>query len=168
MAEFIVHNSMNPHKAVKFGITYRQLVDKNRYDGELMWVLEVATDEPDATTSGVIPPYFVTLVDLDDMDEEIEKAVVALSEKIDWSPLQNDVRPPFVDSISPYTYIAKMHSNVKVTIKDLHPSAGIDIDSIQMFINDIEVTSDLLFTGDEFDYRVEWRTPTRVYAQIKY
>jgi hypothetical protein len=62
MAEFIVRNSMNPHKAVKFGVTYRQLVDKNSQDGELMWVLEVATDEPDATTSGVIPPYFVILV----------------------------------------------------------------------------------------------------------
>jgi len=168
MAEFIVRNSMNPHKAVKFGITYRQLVDKNKDDGELMWVLEVATDEPDATTSGVIPPYFVTLVDLDDMDEEIEKAVVAISEKIDWLPLHEDVRPPFVDSVYPDTYIAKIHSNVKINIKDLHPSAGIDINSIRMFINDIEVTPDLLFTGDEFDYKVEWRPPTRVYAQIKY
>jgi len=168
MAEFIVRNSMNPHKAVKFGITYRQLVDKSNYDGELMWVLEIATDEPDVTTSGVIPPYFVTLVDLEDIDEEIEKAVVAISEKIDWTPLQSDVRPPFIDSIYPDMYITGIHSNVKVTIKDLHPSAGIDIDSIQMFINDIEVTPDLLFTGDEFDYMVEWRTPTRVYAQIKY
>ena len=166
MAEFIVRNSMNPHKAVKFGITYRQLVDKNKHDGELMWILEVATDEPDATTSGVIPPYFVNLVDLEDMDEEIEKAVVVLSEKIDWTPLHDDVRPPFVDSIYPNTYIAKIHSNVRVGIKDLHPSAGIDLNNIQMFINGIEVTSDLRFTGDEFDCEIEWRTPTRVYSQI--
>ena len=166
MAEFLVRNSMNPHKAVKFGITYRQLVDKNRYDGELMWVLEVATDEPDATTSGVIPPYFVTLVNLDDIDDEIEKAVAIISEKIDWSPLHTDIRPPFVDAISPDTYIAKIHSNVKVNIKDLHPSSGIDINGIRMFINDIEVTSDLRFAGDEFDCEIEWHPPSRVYSQI--
>lgn len=165
MAEFIVRNSMNPHKAVKFGVTYRQLVDKNSQDGELVWVLEVATDELDATTSGVIPPYFVTLVNLEDMDLEMEKAVAVLSEKIDWSPLTEDNRAPFVDSIYPDTYMAEMHNNVIVTIKDLHPSAGIDIDSIEMFINDFDVTSDLRIRGDEFDYEIEWRTPSRIYVQ---
>lgn len=166
MAQFVVRNSMNPHKAVMFGVTYKQVVDKSNKDGDLKWVLEVATGEPDATTSGTIPPYFVTLVDLEDIDLEIEKAVSVLSEKINWDPLLSDNRPPFVDSIYPDTYIAEMHNNVIVNIIDLHPSAGIDIDSIEMIVNGFDVTSDLRIRGDEFEYEVEWRPPSRVYVQI--
>lgn len=166
MAYFTVRNSQNPGKAVTFGITYRQLVDKNSQDGEAIWVLEVATDEPHVTTSGTIPPYFINLTSTDDVDEEIDKAVVALSSQIDWSPLSPDTRAPFVDSVAPSTYIAQIHENVQLNILDLHPSAGIDINSIEMTINDIDVTSDLLITGEEFDYDVEWRPPSRIYEQV--
>ena len=153
MAYFTVRNSQNPGKAVTLGITYRQLVDKNSQDGEAIWVLEVATDEPHVTTSGTIPPYFINLTSTDDVDEEIDKAVVALSSQIDWSPLSPDTRAPFVDSVSPSTL-------------DLHPSAGIDINSIEMTVNDIDVTSDLIITGEEFDYDVEWCPPSRIYEQV--
>ena len=166
MAQFVVHNSMNPHKAVMFGVTYKQVVDKNSQDGELLWVLEVATNELDATTSGVIPPYFITLVNLEDVDLEIEKAVSVISEKINWDPLLSDTRPPFIDSIYPDTYIAEIHNNVIATIMDLHPSTGINIDSIEMYVNGFDVTSDLRIRGDEFEYEIEWRPPSRVYSQI--
>jgi len=165
MAYFLVRNSMNPSKAVKFGITYRQLVDINDQNGELIWVIEVATDEP--TVSGEdIPPYFINLTSLDDLDEEIEKAIGIISEQIDWEPLLDDTRAPFVDSVYPDTYIAKIHSSVIATIKDLHPATGIDANSIQVFVNDVNVTSDLIIRGDEFEYEVEWRPFSRVYTQL--
>lgn len=166
MAYFIVRNSMNPHKAVTFGITYRQVVDKNSQDGEAIWVVEVATDEPHITTSGTIPPYFITLTDLRDLDAEIEKAVAYISNQIDWNPLIEDTRPPFVSEITPSSYTASIRSNVIVNITDIHPSAGIDIDSIKMFINNIDVTDQLIYRGDEFEYEVEWRPHTRIYEQI--
>ena len=106
------------------------------------------------------------LTSLDDMDEEIEVAVTELSKQIDWEPLADDTRPPFVDSVYPDTYIAEIHDNVLIEILDLHPSAGIDINSIEMYINDEDVTSDLTITGNEFAYKVEWRPPSRVYTQI--
>ncbi len=59
-----------------------------------------------------------------------------------------------------------MHNNVIVNIIDLHPSAGIDIDSIEMTVNNFDVTSDLRIRGDEFNYEIEWRPPSRVYSQI--
>lgn len=165
MAYFQIRNSLNPSKVIVCGITYTQVVPTNN-EGEAIWVIEVATDEPHVTTSGVIPPYFITVTDELDLDLEIEKAVAEISKQVDWEPLANDTRPPFVNSVQPDVYITPIQENVILGITDLHPSLGIDIDSIEMTVNDIDVTDDLRISGDEFEYRVEWRPPARVYEQI--
>lgn len=166
MAYFTVRNSLNPHKAITCGITYKQIVDKNSYDGELIWVMEVATDEPHVTTSGTIPPYFIHLTSELDLDLEIEKAVSYISQQVNWDPLLEDTRAPFVNESSPSSYIAKITDAVEVSIIDLHPSQGIDIDSIEMFVNDIDVTDQLKIEGDEYNYIVRWTPPSIVYAQL--
>lgn len=166
MAYFQVRNSLNPSKVIVCGITYKQIVPKGN-EGEAIWVIEVATDEPHITTSGTIPPYHITVSDELDLDLEIEKAVADISRQVDWEPLADDTRPPFVTDVNPDTYITPIQENVFVTITDLHPSQGIDIDSIEMIVNDIDVTSDLRITGDEFEYQVEWRPPSRVYEQLE-
>jgi hypothetical protein len=157
---------LNPGKVVVCGITYKQVVPKGG-NGEAIWVIEVATDEPHVTTSGTIPPYYINLTSELDLDLEIEKAIAEISKQIDWSPLAADTRPPFVTAIHPSDYIQRIHENVQVTITDLHPSYGIDIDSIEMTINGIDVTDSLIITGDAFEYEVEWRPPSRVYEQIE-
>ena len=126
----------------------------------------MATDEPHVTTSGTIPPYFINVTDELDLDLEIEKAVAEISKQVDWSPLATDTRPPFVNSVQPDTYIVPIQENVILGIIDLHPSLGIDINSIEMTVNGIDVTQDLRISGDEFEYTVEWRPPARVYEQI--
>jgi hypothetical protein len=167
MAYFQVRNSLNPSKVIVCGITYKQVVPKLG-EGEAIWVIEVATDEPHATTSGTIAPYFITVSDELDLDLEIEKAVAEISKQVDWTPLAADTRPPYVVSVQPDSYLTKIHENVIVGIRDNHPSLGIDIDSIEMTVNGIDVTDDLLIRGDEFEYSVEWRPPGRVYTQIQY
>jgi len=166
MAYFQVRNSLNPHKIIVCGITYKQLVPKGN-EGEAIWVIEVATDEPHVTTSGTIPPYFINVTDELDLDLEIEKAVAEISKQVDWEPLSVDTRPPYVNSVQPDTYIVPIHENVVLGIIDLHPSLGIDIDSIEMTVNGADVTSDLRISGDEFEYRAEWRPPARVYEQLE-
>jgi len=166
MAYFQVRNSLNPSKVIVCGITYKQVVPKGK-EGEAIWVIEVATDEPHITTSGTIPPYFINVTDELDLDLEIEKAVAEISKQVDWEPLSRDTRAPFVNSVQPDTYIQKIHENVIIGIIDLHPSLGIDIDSIEMTVNDMDVTNDLRITGDEYEYQVEWRPPSRVYEQLE-
>jgi len=166
MAYFQVGNSLNPSKVIVCGITYKQVIPKDN-EGEAIWIIEVATDEPHATTSGTIAPYYINVTNELDLDLEIEKAVAEISKQVDWEPLSADTRPPFVNSVHPDTYIQQMHENVKIGIVDLHPSYGIDISSIEMTVNDIDVTSDLRITGDEFEYQVEWRPPSRVYEQLE-
>jgi hypothetical protein len=162
MAEFLVRNPLNPSKAVSFGITYRQIVDVNDRTRELIWVLEIATDE--TTVSGLaISPEIIHLTSLDNMDEVIRGAVERISAKIDWEPLSDDTRAPIVDEVSPSTYFASIYDNVKFKLIDLDPSAGIDLENIQVFINDIEVSPDLIINGDEYGCEVEWRPTIRVF-----
>jgi len=162
MAYFQVRNSLNPSKVIVCGITYKQVVPKDN-EGEAIWVMVVATDEPHVTTSGAIPPHYITVTDELDLDLEIEKAVAEISKQVDWEPLVADTRPPYVYSVQPDTYIQNIQENVIIGIQDMHPSYGIDLDSIEMTVNYIDVTDDLRISGDEFDYMVEWRPPARVY-----
>lgn len=162
MAEFLVRNPLNPSKAVSFGITYRQIVDVNDKTRELIWVLEIATDE--TTASGLaIPHEIIHLTNLEDMDAAIKGAVERISAKINWEPLSEDTRAPIVDEIYPSTYFASIYDNVKFKLIDLNPSAGIDLGNIQLLINDIDVSSDLIITGDEYGCEVEWRPAIRVF-----
>lgn len=161
MADFLIRNSLNPGKVVKAGITFQQLVPKGGA-GELIWVVEIATDEPHKD-GGSIPPEYINLTTLDNIDEEIQIAVAALSEKIDWTPLDDDTREPIVSSCYPSSYIADIEDDVVIVISEILPSAGIDIDSITMTINDMDVTSELEITGDPYEYEVKWKPPIRIY-----
>jgi hypothetical protein len=165
MAYFQVRNSLNPSKVIVCGITYRQVTPKNN-EGKAIWVIEVATDEPHVTTSGTIPPHFINVTEELDLDLEIEKAIAAISKQVDWAPLATDITPPYVTAVHPSDYTQGIQENVYLSITDLHPSVGIDIDSIEMTVNGIDVTNDLVITGDEFEYEVLWRPPARVYTQL--
>jgi hypothetical protein len=164
MAQFLIRNSLNPYKVVKCGITFEQVIPKG-IEGEPIWVVELATDEPHKN-GGVIPPEFINLVSLNNLDEEIQQAVETISSKIDWTPLEDDLRAPFVESCYPSTYEVDITSYVEIIIKDLLPSAGIDVDSISMTITadgmDFDVTNELEITGDPFEYTVKWMPFMRV------
>jgi hypothetical protein len=165
MAQFIVRNSLNPSKAVRFGVTFAQVVPKDN-EGEPIWVVEVGTDEPHLS-GGDIPPEFINLTSLDNLDLEIEKSVEIISAKIDWSPLDEDIRPPFVESCFPTDYEIDIESDVKLVLKDLLPATGIDISSIQMTVTadgkDFDVTPELVVRGDPYEYTIKWRPTIRVY-----
>jgi hypothetical protein len=162
MAQFLIRNSLNTQKVVKCGITFEQVTPKN-LEGEPIWVVELATDEPHKN-GGNITPVFINLTSLDSLDAEIEKAVETISDQIDWTPLEEDTRAPLVYSVYPTNYEVSMDAFVEIVIQDLLPSAGINIDSIQMTINDFDVTDDLTITGDPYEYKLKWNPPLRVYS----
>lgn len=161
MAEFIVRNSLNPYKAVKFGITTRQVVPKEN-KGEALWVVEIATNEP--TISGaVIPPVYINLRTLDDLDDEIQKATATISSQINWTPLIEDNTPPFVVSASPEDGVVGIESSVEFVIKDTLPSSGLDLSTIKMTVNGFDVTSELEFSGDVYEQKIKWKPYLRYY-----
>ena len=59
MAQFLIRNSLNPQKVIKCGITFEQITPKS-YEGEGLWVVELATDELHKN-GGNIPPEFINV-----------------------------------------------------------------------------------------------------------
>ena len=161
MADVLVRNSLNPSKVVKVSVTFRQQILKDN-DGEPVWLIEAATPELDSTTGERIPSEYIHVRSLDNLDAEIEKAVSTIASKIDWSPRIPDAEAPYIDSVSPTNYLVDIDSDIFFTLKEDLPSAGIDIDSIKMTINGIDVSSDLLIKGDPYEYRISWSPPARI------
>lgn len=156
MAEFFIRNNLNPNKAVKCTISFRQLVNKGE-EGELVWVLELGTMEQHKD-GGSISPVYEHFTTADDLDGVVSEGVAKISEQIDWSPLIKDTRAPFIEyKIPDNDSVVNISSVVNFGIKDLSPSAGIDIDSITMTVNGFDVTDELAITGDQFNYSVTWR-----------
>jgi hypothetical protein len=164
MAEFFVRNSLNPYKTVKLGVTFRQMVLKGT-GGELIWLVEVKTDEPDVDGNAITPEY-VHLTSLNNLDQEIQKVASVIAGKIDWAPLVDDTRPPYVISVNPSEYLVDIDEDVIATIKESLPSAGIDYDSIKITINGIDESSQLTIIGDPYEYTIKWSPPVRLRQSI--
>lgn len=163
MADYILRNSLNPAKVVGCTITFRQLVNKGE-DGELVWLIEIATAEPHKD-GGTIPPVFIHYTSSNNLDDAIREATQTIAKQVDWLPLNTDLRPPFVtySHPTPIQHVVDIHSSVIVDIRDILPAAGIDPDSIEVIINDMDVTEDIDLEGDPYQYRIIWNPKVRVY-----
>jgi len=165
MAEFYVQNSLNDKKSVKFNLTLRYFVIKGE-EGEHMWTLEIGTTHVDMN-GDPISAKKIHNISASNLDDVIEDALGDLCAQIDWSPLADDREAPFVDSFSPAGENASIASNIHVTIKDELLSAGIDLSSMKVVLNnsmqDFDITNDITITGDPYEYQLKWVTPLRVY-----
>jgi hypothetical protein len=161
MAVYLLRNSLNPNKVVSCSITFRKITNKGE-EGEPIWLVEVVTPEPHKE-GGEIPPEYIHYTSELNLDEEIRKVTQVIAGKIDWTPLSTDTRPPFVSYYTPNSDVASIYSNVVVDIEDILPAAGIDVDSISVVINDIDVTDEVVIDGDPYAYRIRWGPEIRVF-----
>lgn len=162
MAEFLLRNSLNPHKVVKCGVTLTQYVDYKKHNGEPIWLLAVGTSE-EHKNGGAINEVYTNLTSLETIDKEIELLVAKISKQIDWGGLSDDEHPPFVDSAYPVDYIAKMEDPVEFVIKELMPSTGIDLDTLKITANGLDITDEFEIKGNPYEYHLKWRPQIKVY-----
>ena len=156
MTDFLLRNSLNPYKVVNCTITFRKITNKGE-EGQPVWLVQIATLEPHKD-GGEIPPVFIHYTSSDNLDEAIREATTAIAAQVDWEPLLEDVRSPFVTVSSPTEgEEVSIYSNVAVIIKALLPAAGIDLSSIEMTVNGFHVTSEIEVSGDPSEYTVEWK-----------
>ncbi len=164
MAEFWVQNSLNYNKAVKFNITLRYIGVKSE-GGAFTWVLEIGTTYLDASGDDISAAK-IHNVSVEDLDEIIEDALAGLCVQIDWSPLVQDKEPPYVDSVTPTGSGVSLYSDVVLVLKDLLPSAGIDISNLKVTLNnsmtDFDITSEVVIEGDPYGYTLKWAPAIRV------
>ena len=162
MAEFVVRNSLNPYKVVKLSITFEQQVLKGK-EGDHYWVAEIATLEPDLNGAPIVPEY-LHLITLDNLDKEVEKAVNAISAQIDWSPTIADTSEPYVSEYLPsQTSDVSIDSFIQLVLKDSLPSAGIDLSSINLVLNGVDISHECEITGDPYEYKVKWNPSMIIY-----
>jgi len=162
VAYFIVRNSLNPYKAVKFSITFQQQTLKG-YEGDNIWTAEVNTTEPSVSGTEIKSEY-LHLRTLVNLDNEIEKAVSVICEQIDWLPAIEDLRAPYVTSHFPVeTTNVSIESSVVINVEESLPSAGIDLSSIKVMLDSFDITNECDVTGDPYEYKVKWKPSTIVY-----
>jgi len=165
MAEYILRNSLNPDKVVKCSITFRKITNKNE-EGEPVWLIQIATMEQHKD-GGDIPPIFIHLATLNNLDLEINSATERIADQVDWGVLREDTRAPIVSIIEPGNDMdnVSINSNLIFDIEDILPATGVDINSIEILVNDFDVTSELNITGDPWGYNVKWVPYLRIYEQ---
>ena len=162
MAEYILRNSLNPDKVVECAITFRKLTNKGG-EGEPIWLVQIATMEQHKN-GGNIRPVFINLSSFNNLDLEIREATERIASQVDWGVLKEDTRAPLVSIVEPSTDMESVSimSNVIFDIEDMLPAAGVDVDSIKVSVNSIDVTNELEITGDPYKYMVKWKPFKRV------
>jgi len=168
MAEFWVTHSLNLTKAVKFNVALRYFGVLNR-EGEQMWVLEVGTTYP-AIDGSSISAKKILDISHSNLDDVIEEMTAELCAQIDWSPYSEDRDAPYVIDIYPSdgSTNVSIESVISFKIKEVLPAAGIDISSMRVVLNnsevDFDITSEVTYTGDPYEYTCRWSPPKRVYS----
>ena len=199
MADTLVRHALNPSKVVRFSVDVRQVHDKSydptevplidypRVEGDTIWVVRVATIEPDIN-GDPIPLRIVNLQSLADLDLEVKNAINEMCALINWGDLQLDREGPYVywyspneGSIEPGHHVtvsgAYVASNVYIKLKENLPAEGIDLSSIEMYVTisgtdptkdfgpTIDVSSEVELTGTPFDLQLYWEPSYIVYEQ---
>ena len=129
--------------------------------GDHKYVFSIATLYKDKEGNS-IKPIYVHTVAINGFWEALPKAIESICNQIDWGNINLDKDKPYVSYYSPSGDNASLFSSVIVKLKDDYPSAGIDTDSIKMYINDIEVTDDLIIDGTYKDIKLVWNPKKRV------
>jgi hypothetical protein len=122
----------------------------------------VGTDEVDKN-GDPIKDVYANLVSLDNISDAIDLLVAKISKQIDWEPFDTDSIPPYVDSVYPVDYIAKIHDPVEFVIKERLPSEGIDLSTLKVTANGIDITNEIDIKGNPYEYHLKWRPKFIVY-----
>jgi len=165
MAELYVTNSLG-NLTVKFNISLRYFVVKGE-EGEHLWTIEIGTTHEDISGDSISAKKIHNVV-AKNLDEVIESALADLCSQIDWSPLVEDKRAPFIDNFSPSGGDIPITANIEIVIKDKLPSAGIDISNMKVILNnsmqDFDITSEVEVVDAYYnEYKLRWSPPLRVY-----
>jgi hypothetical protein len=129
--------------------------------GDHKYVFSIATLYKDKEGNSIKPIYIHTVA-ISGFWEALPNAIESICDQIDWGDINVDRTKPYVSYYGPSGDNTSLFSSVVVRLKDDYPSAGIDTSSIKMYINDIEVTTDLIIDGSYKDIKLVWNPNKRV------
>lgn len=129
--------------------------------GDHKYVFSIHTLYKDKEGNSIIPIYVHT-TQVNGFWEALPDAISSICDQMDWGTIQEDNAKPYVSSYSPTGDEVSLFSSVIVGLKDDYPSTGIDTSSIKMYINDIDVTNDMIINGTYKDIKLVWNPEKRI------
>jgi hypothetical protein len=160
--EFFVYNSLNDKLAVKFNITLRYFVLSDS-EGDHKWTIEIGTTRLDVN-GDEIPPKRINNINVSNLDTVIEEAVADICLLIDWNPLVDDVKSPYIsyNSIVDES-VVPIDSYIRVRVTDDLLSSGIDLSNTKIILNnsmiDFDITEEVVVDGDPYEFTFIWKPP---------
>ncbi len=142
------------------GTAYPNLADP---EGDQSWILIAQTTELDINGNS-IDPEIINLVSTGTVHLELEAAFGRIGSQVDWGTLISDTRAPRLTEITPpldQTTNVPIVSDIVFRLRENLPSAGIDLSTLSVTLNDFDITGDVELRGHIFDLTVIYR-PTRI------
>ena len=160
MPEISVINPNSDHGAISMHVDLVSIVPLGEL-GEHKYVFSIHTLYKDKNNDNILPIYVCT-TKINGFWEALPNAISSICDKIDWGTIQVDTFKPYVVYYAPIGSNVSLFSSVVVRLKDSYPSSGIDMDSIKMYINDIDVTDDVAINGTYKDIKLVWNPVRRI------
>lgn len=160
MPDIVVTNPNSDGGAITINVDLKSIVPLNEV-GDHKYVFTISTLYKDKDGNSIKPIYVHTTA-INGFWDSLPKAIESICDKIDWGDVNTDNIKPYVSYYSPGGDNVSLFSFVVVKLKDDYPSSGIDVDSIKMYINNIEVTDDLFIEGTYKDIKLTWNPKKRV------
>ena len=166
MASFNINlfNSLAPKgKRVIITGILEQVDFQETVDGEVVWILRLQTNANGEDGNPIDPVYIVGVTE-QTLTEEIKKAVSEIASQIDWTNVEVDALPPFIQSIRPgiNQEDVEIESIIEIRLRDAFPTVGIDPSTVKLRVNGIDVTGEIDVAGKENDYTVRWDPPRKL------
>jgi hypothetical protein len=166
MATFYAYNNLYPDNPQLFVIDVKQVVN-NKSNGEHLWRIALYTSGRNSVGT-YLGPYWLNVVSTEaSLTELVNNKVEQICSLIDWSKSPIDDITFFIaqeDRYSPtiawqYPVSSQIDvpidSKISIRIMDILPSKGIDISTLTMKVDGMEVIPEVY--GNPFDYTITYK-----------
>jgi len=157
--KILLKDAKNPDGSLVVPVTVniRQVDDKGTNDGEVIYILEFLCGAVDFDRNR-IDTVIISDVSAVDIKNQIEVGLSTIGRQIDWPNQKEDESAPRVIEIFPKNEDRDVNINSHVfgTVRDYFPTAGIDLSSVELRVNDINVTAESQIVGEETEFQFRW------------
>jgi hypothetical protein len=176
MATFLVTNSFFPKNPKKFTVAIDKITKLTGEPGtkfskkgsdDLFWEIHISVADAIDFDGNPIKSVWKDILssETDTVDKLIVKAVNDMAADIDWSEngifqQETDIEPPLVTETIPNDgdTNVNIHQPIYVVLEDLLPAKGIDIETVKLYVDGIEVVPTSI-KGNPFKYILIYRSP---------
>lgn len=156
-------NSLNPNgRRVPVTVVIEHIDVSTTNDGELIYTVSIHTGARDVG-GNVIDVIYLNGVSEDSFQEELKKALTALGDQIDWGTLEADTFAPIITELIPNRDESSVAitSNLFITMKDPFPASFINLSTVKIKVNGIDVTPEAVVSEKNNRVSISW-VPRRI------